>query len=124
MRVTGLRLVNFRNYPSLSLRPDAGLCVLTGENAAGKTNVLEALFLCSLGRSHRTVRDSEMVRKGESAGSVAVDMDTRSGPRRIECKLFSGDRKKMFIDGAPLSRSGELLGCLNVETAPANCWAV
>ena len=114
MRVTGLRLVNFRNYPSLSLRPDAGLCVLTGENAAGKTNVLEALFLCSLGRSHRTVRDSEMVRKGESAGSVAVDMDTRSGPRRIECKLFSGDRKRMFIDGAPLSRSGELLGCLNV----------
>ncbi|MPM31312.1 DNA replication and repair protein RecF [bioreactor metagenome] len=114
MRVTGLRLVNFRNYPSLSLRPDAGLCVLTGENAAGKTNVLEALFLCSLGRSHRTVRDSEMVRKGEPAGSVAVDMDTRSGPRRIECKLFSGDRKKMFIDGAPLSRSGELLGCLNV----------
>lgn len=114
MRVTGLRLVNFRNYPSLSLRPDAGLCVLTGENAAGKTNVLEALFLCSLGRSHRTVRDSEMVRSGESAGSVAVDMDTRSGPRRIECKLFSGDRKRMFIDGAPLSRSGELLGCLNV----------
>ncbi len=114
MRVTGLRLVNFRNYPSLSLRPDAGLCVLTGENAAGKTNVLEALFLCSLGRSHRTVRDSEMVRSGESAGSVAVDMDTRSGPRRIECKLFAGDRKRMFIDGAPLSRSGELLGCLNV----------
>lgn len=114
MRVTGLRLVNFRNYPSLSLRPDAGLCVLTGENAAGKTNVLEALFLCSLGRSHRTIRDSEMVRSGESAGSVAVDMDTRSGPRRIECKLFSGDRKRMFIDGAPLSRSGELLGCLNV----------
>ena len=114
MRVTSLRLVNFRNYPSLSLRPDAGLCVLTGENAAGKTNVLEALFLCSLGRSHRTVRDSEMVRSGESAASVAVDMDTRGGPRRVECKLFSNDRKRMFIDGAPLARSGELLGCLNV----------
>ena len=114
MRVTGLRLVNFRNYPSLSLRPDAGLCVLTGENAAGKTNVLESLFLCSLGRSHRTVRDSEMVRSGESAASVAVDMDTRGGPRRVECKLFSNDRKRMFVDGAPLARSGELLGCLNV----------
>ena len=114
MRVTGLRLVNFRNYPSLSLRPDAGLCVLTGENAAGKTNVLEALFLCSLGRSHRTVRDSEMVRKGEGYASVAVDVDTRGGPRRIECKLFPGERKKILIDSAPISRSGELLGCLNV----------
>ena len=114
MRVTGLRLVNFRNYPSLSLRPDAGLCVLTGENAAGKTNVLESLFLCSLGRSHRTIRDAEMIRAGVSFASVAVDVDTRGGPRRIECKLFPGERKKITIDGAPLSRSGELLGCLNV----------
>ena len=72
MRVTGLRLVNFRNYSSLSLRPDAGLCVLTGENAAGKTNVLESLFLCSLGRSHRTMRDGEMVRSGEPFASVVV----------------------------------------------------
>jgi DNA replication and repair protein RecF len=87
---------------------------LTGENAAGKTNVLEALFLCSLGRSHRTIRDGEMVRAGELFASVAVDVDTRGGPRRIECKLFPGERKKITIDGAPLSRSGELLGCLNV----------
>ena len=102
MRVTGLRLVNFRNYPSLSLRPDAGLCVLTGENAAGKTNVLESLFLCSLGRSHRTIRDAEMIRAGESFASVAVDVDTRGGPRRIECKLFPGERKKITIDGSPI----------------------
>lgn len=114
MRVTSLRLVNFRNYPSLSLRPDAGLCVLTGENAAGKTNVLEALFLCSLGRSHRTVRDGEMVRSGEAFASVAVDVDTRGGPRRIECKLFPGERKRLSVDGTALTRSGELLGCLNV----------
>ncbi len=114
MRVTGIRLVNFRNYPSLSLRPDAGLCVLTGENAAGKTNVLEALFLCSLGRSHRTVRDAEMILSGEAAGSVGVDVDTRGGPRRIECRLTQGERKRTLIDGTALSRSGELLGCLNV----------
>lgn len=114
MRITGARLVNFRNYPSLSLRPDAGLCVLTGDNAAGKTNVLEALFLCSLGRSHRTVRDAEMIRTGEACGSVSVDIDARGGARRIECRLISGERKRLSIDGAALARSGELLGCLNV----------
>lgn len=114
MLVTGVRLVNFRNYPSLALRPDAGLCVLTGENAAGKTNVLEALFLCSLGRSHRTVRDAEMIRTGEACGSAAVDVSTRGGARRIECRLMAGERKRIAIDGTALARSGELLGCLNV----------
>ncbi len=66
MNVTELRLVNFRNYEQMTIRPHSGLCVLTGENAAGKTNVLESVFLCALGRSHRTTHDSEMVRRGES----------------------------------------------------------
>lgn len=114
MRVTGIRLMNFRNYPALSLRPDEGLCVLTGENAAGKTNVLESVFLCAFGRSHRTIRDAEMIKTGEMGGYVGLDVDTRGGPRRIECKLSAVERKKLLIDGAPLNRSGELLGCLNV----------
>lgn len=114
MRITGIRLINFRNYTSLALRPDEGLCVLTGENAAGKTNVLESVFLCALGRSHRTVRDQELIRAGESGAYVGLTLDTLSGGREIECKLAEGERKKLLIDKTPLARSGELLGCLNV----------
>ena len=114
MWVSQLQLTNFRNYARLQLQPDAGLCVLTGDNAAGKTNVLEAVFLCALGRSHRTSRDAELIRESEQAGAVALTLHTRGGTRNISCKLMAGERKRVLIDGAALSRSGELLGCLNV----------
>ncbi len=114
MRITGIRLVNFRNYTSLALRPDEGLCVLTGENAAGKTNVLESIFLCALGRSHRTSRDQELIRAAEMQAYVGLTLNTQAGGREIECRLTAGERKRLLIDKTPLSRSGELLGCLNV----------
>ena len=114
MWVSQLQLTNFRNYARLQLQPDAGLCVLTGDNAAGKTNVLEAVFLCALGRSHRTSRDAELIRESEQPGAVALTLHTRGGTRSISCKLMAGERKRVLIDGTALSRSGELLGCLNV----------
>lgn len=113
MRITELQLMNFRNYTSLRLEPDEGLCVLTGNNAAGKTNILESIFLCALGRSHRTTRDAELIREGEQAGMVSLTMQTRGGTRTISCRLMQGERKRIRIDGAALTRSGELMGCLN-----------
>lgn len=114
MRIQALQLRNFRNYTALAMEPDEGLCVLTGENAAGKTNVLESIFLSALGRSHRTMRDAELIRSGAEAGSIKLTLDTRGGTRTIECRLIANERKRLMIDGAPLARSGELLGCLNV----------
>ena len=114
MHITGIRLVNYRNYASLAMRPDEGLCVLTGENAAGKTNVLEAAFLCALGRSHRTARDGELVRAGEPGAFVGMTVDTLGGPREIEIRLAQGERKRVSIDKSAIGRSGELLGVLNV----------
>lgn len=114
MRIRELKLMNFRSYESLVLEPDEGLCVLSGDNAEGKTNILESIFLCALGRSHRTSRDAELIRYGQEEGSVRLVLDTRGGTRTIGCRLFARDRKKLSIDGAALSRSGELLGCLNV----------
>ncbi len=114
MWISQLQLTNFRNYARLQLQPDAGLCVLTGDNAAGKTNVLESIFLCALGRSHRTTRDAELIREAQQFGVVQLSLHTRGGTRSITCKLMPGERKRLLIDGASLSRSGELLGCLNV----------
>lgn len=114
MRVTELRLMNYRNYASLRLEPDEGLCVLTGENAAGKTNVIESLFFAALGRSHRTPRDQELLKSGTPGGSVHVTLETRGGTREIGIRLSEKEPKRITIDGTVLSRSGELMGCLNV----------
>jgi len=92
MRVTGLRLVNFRNYPSLTLRPDEGLCVLTGENAAGKTNVLESLFLCSLGLVGYGHKYEEMVRAGEQKSSTRTSVNGRFALR--------GSKKRITVPAA------------------------
>ena len=113
MRVTELRLVNFRNYAQMTIRPHSGLCVLTGENAAGKTNVLESVFLCALGRSHRTTHDSEMIRRGEAGAYVDLKLATEQGGREIEIRIPSGDRKQVSIDQTQISKSSEQIGVLN-----------
>ena len=114
LRITGLKLHNFRNYQDLEQPFEPGLTVLTGLNGAGKTNVLEAVFLCALGRSHRTSRDNELIRMGEMEGMVLLNLATRGGSRSIREELVAGERKRIFLDGAPVGRSGELMGCLNV----------
>ena len=114
MRITGLKLHNFRNYRDLEQAFEPGLTVFTGLNGAGKTNVLEAIFLCALGRSHRTGRDSELILMGEMEGMVLLNLTTRGGSRSIREELVYGERKRIFLDGAPVARSGELMGCLNV----------
>ena len=67
MHIRSLKLANYRNYEALELPLDERLTVLLGENAQGKTNVLESIYLCAAGRSHRTVHDGELVRFGAEA---------------------------------------------------------
>ena len=114
LRITGLKLHNFRNYRDLEAAFEPGLTVFTGLNGTGKTNVLEAVFLCALGRSHRTSRDAELIMMGEMEGMVLLNLVTRGGSRSIREELISGERKRIFLDGAPIAKSGELMGCLNV----------
>ena len=114
MQITLARLQQYRSYERLIFQPAQGLCVLLGENAAGKTNVLEALFLCALGRSHRTRHDAELIRYGETTASVGLELHKRTGTHRIECRLLKEGRRELKVDDMPLTRSGELLGTLHV----------
>ena len=62
MIIKSLNLENFRNYENLSIEFDKGTNVLTGENAQGKTNILEALYICSTTKSHKGSKDSEIIK--------------------------------------------------------------
>ncbi len=113
MRITGLQLNNFRNYESAAIAPCPGVTVLYGNNAQGKTALVEAIILCCTGRSHRTPRDKELIRWDQAGGRVAVQAERTDGSHEIELTLNPVTRKTVKIGGRTLQRTGELMGHLN-----------
>ena len=110
MKLTGIHLINFRNYERADITPCEGVSVLAGDNAQGKTNVLEAVYLCCTGRSHRTSREREMVRWGSEEARVKVEAQRADGAHDVAMTLYSGRRKQVRVGGKHISRSGELMG--------------
>lgn len=112
MRLKTLRLQNFRSYQNLMMTPPEGVTVIVGENGAGKTNLLEAVHLCCLGRSHRTSDDGDMIRHGEESAAVQLFVERRDGTHDIGVRLFLHERRKklLHINGKNASRMGDLIG--------------
>ena len=110
MIITQLQLRQYRSYEACALAPCEGVNVLLGDNGQGKTNVLEALYLCCTGRSHRTRQDRELIRWGADFASVKAEAQRRDGSHQVEILLPSLGRRKLKIAGQEVSRSGELMG--------------
>lgn len=110
MRLTEMRLKGFRLYEEAVFRPCEGITVLCGNNAQGKTAVLEAVQLCCTGRSYRTVRDSELVRQGETAALIEAEAERSDGSHRVRMIFSTQERRRISINGKLATRSGELMG--------------
>jgi len=108
--MTADRLVirNFRNIENQTVVFSEGTNVLWGENAQGKTNILEAMFLLSCGRSFRGANDRELTRHGERGFSLALSFRTRERDMKIE--LEYGGRKAFRLNGAPVRRTADVVG--------------
>ena len=114
MIIEEIKLHNFRNYEQLTLTPHPGTNVLFGPNGSGKTNLLEAVHYCALGRSHRTGADREVVRREMPMGACGVRLHRADGRYEIAVKLTpEGQRKKqVFINQKKAPRLSELMGRL------------
>ena len=112
MIVSTLSLSHFRNYEQVLIEPDAGVTVFTGPNAQGKTNILEALHVCCLGRSHRTARDEEMIQWGQENARILVRTRQADGTHEVSILLSKTQKKKktVRIGARQAERIGELLG--------------
>ncbi|MGI6239668.1 MAG: DNA replication/repair protein RecF [Christensenellales bacterium] len=110
MRVTTVQLTDFRNYAACTFEPCDGVTVLTGDNAQGKTNALEAVYLTCAGRSHRTRQDRELIRWGAELARVRVEAMRRDGSHEVEIKIPATGRRVIEIAGQRAARSGELMG--------------
>lgn len=114
MFVKEIKAVNFRNYETLQLKIHPRLNIFVGENAQGKTNVIEMLYLSAMGKSFRTSKDQEIIQFDKQQAYTKLTIEKNTGEMTIEVKLDSVQRKKMKVNQVPLLKTGELLGNLNV----------
>lgn len=115
-RITRLTLADFRSYEHLDVRVAGRLVALSGENGAGKTNLLEAISLLSPGRGLRRADLADMARIGGGGGFVvAVDLDTANGPVRLGTTLDGQPpSRRCRIDGAPVSSAAAFAEYLRI----------
>ena len=108
MRIDGLSLDFFRNYVHLDAAFDPNINVIYGDNAQGKTNLLEAVYYLSCGKSLRARNDREMIRFGDEAASLTAAVDARDREFRVRAELFRGRRRKLSVNGVAASGGAAL----------------
>ena len=114
MKILSLTLSNFRNYAHASVNFTDGLNVLYGENASGKTNMLESVYFASVFSSPRTTKDKEMVMLGAESATLKLVIEKKYRKHTINILIDSAGKKKVAVDGVPVNRAAELLGILGV----------
>lgn len=110
MRIKSLYLRNFRNYEEQQLDFCQGVNVIYGNNAQGKTNILEAINLFSCGRSHRAIKEREMIRFGENKGSAAIIFEGYERENTASIILSMEKRKELFLNGVKIGKMERLVG--------------
>ena len=114
MIVKKLELENFRNYKELDLELDPGKNILYGNNAQGKTNILEAIYICSTTKSHRSNKDIELIKFNERESHIKIFLDKKDKEYRIDVHLRKNKTKGIAVNGIPIKRASELFGIFNV----------
>ena len=107
-----VELCNFRNAENEIIEFDRGINVLHGENAQGKTNLLEAIYYVSLGKSFRTSHDVEIIRFGEEYASVSLNYESAGREQNITMRMSSNarQRKNVTHNGVKITKLSELVG--------------
>lgn len=114
MIIEEMMLKDFRNYESLNISFSDGINILYGDNAQGKTNVLEAMFLSATTKSHRGSKDREIIRHGCDDAHIRVYMSKQNTGHKIDMHLRKNSPKGAAVDGISVRKSSELYGLLHV----------
>ena len=114
MKIKSLKLKDFRNYNLLQLDFDDSTNIFYGNNAQGKTNILEAVYLSGTTKSHRGTKDRDMIRFGENESHIETVVEKRGMSYRIDMHLKKNSPKGIAIDKLPIRKAGELFGSINI----------
>ena len=114
MIIKSLELADFRNYENLKIDFSSGTNILYGDNAQGKTNILEAIYLAATTKSHKGSKDKEIIRFGKEEAHVRTILERDNAEYRIDMHLRKNKSKGIAIDGQKIKRASDLIGKLNV----------
>ncbi len=114
MKIESLKIHNFRNYADQSVNFDDKVNVFIGKNAQGKTNLLESIYYCCIGRSFKSCKDKDLVKWGEESSSIKLCGSRKYRELEIEINLFKSQKKSIKINSLPIRKMGELIGEINI----------
>lgn len=114
MKIKQLKLKNYRNYDLLELDFDTSTNILYGDNAQGKTNILESIYMCGTTKSHRGTKDRDMIRFGQEEAHIEAVIDKKGVPFEIDIHLKNNSPKGVAINKMPIRRAIELFGIVNI----------
>lgn len=114
MIIKSIELKNFRNYEDLNISFDEGTNILYGDNAQGKTNILEAAYMSGTTKSHKGSKDKEMIRFGESEAHLRTVVMRGEKEYQIDMHLKQNRSKGIAINRVPIKKASELFGILNM----------
>ena len=112
MWIKNIKIKNFRNYEKEEINLEKNINIFYGENAQGKTNIIEAIFLCSLGKSFRAKKDLEMIKLNEENSMVEIEYEKSDRDGKIKIELEN--KKNIYLNGIKIKKLSELLGNLNI----------
>ena len=114
MIIKSLELIDYRNYQNLNIKLDSGINIFYGDNAQGKTNILESIYMCSTTKSHRGSKDKEIIRFGCEESHIRALFDKNDVDYQIDMHLRNDKSKGIAINGVKLKKAAELLGIANI----------
>lgn len=114
MIIESIELKDFRNYEALNLNFDAGVNILYGDNAQGKTNVLEAVYVGCTSKSHKSVKDRELIRFAREESHIKLNLLKKDVPYRIDMHIKKNKSKGIALNGVPIRRASQLFGLAGV----------
>ena len=112
MWIKKIKINNFRNYEKEEINLEKNINIFYGQNAQGKTNIIESIFLCSLGKSFRAKKDNEMIKLNEQNAMVEIEYEKSDRDGKIKIEI--GNKKNIYLNGIKIKKLSELLGNLNI----------
>ena len=114
MIIKSLKMDHFRNYDSLNIDFMDGTTILYGDNAQGKTNILEAIYVAATSKSHKGSKDKEMIQFNQDEAHINIQIEKKGSDYVVDMHLKKNKLKGIAINKIPIKKASELFGILNV----------